>query len=104
MSNVMTEDLDPNRRLAMRYGLARGAGTLQLSTTIVAVALFALTLIAVSIGIAQAETLSAMVEDETGRLALFGLVVVVILLGGITGAVMWRTAPSPRRWSRLTEV
>jgi hypothetical protein len=67
---------------------------LELSTTISLVVLFALAVIAVSIGIAQAETLGTMVDDETGRLALFGLICVVVMTGSITAIGMRLTAPS----------
>ena len=91
----MTEDLLSNHRLAMPGAVAlRARRKLQLSTTISLVVLFALAVIAVSIGIAQAETLGAMVDDETGRLALFGLICVVVMTGGITAIGMWLTAPS----------
>jgi hypothetical protein len=71
-----------------------GRRKLQLSTTISLVVLFALAVIAVSIGIAQAETLGTMVDDETGRLALFGLICVVVMTGSVTAIGMWLTAPS----------
>jgi hypothetical protein len=94
----MIEDLTPHGRLPVRYAPhRRGAEKIQLSTTIALLVLFALGVIAVSIGIAQAETLGAMVEDEDGRLALFGLILVVVATGGITATVMWLTAPAPRR-------
>src|ERR671937_1427123 len=93
----MTEDLLAPDAVPARYPLARrGARKLQLSTTIALLVLFALAVIVVSIGIAQAETLGAMVEDETGRLALLGLTFGVVTLGGITACVMWLTAPGPR--------
>jgi hypothetical protein len=94
----MTEDLTSLSRLPARYALARrGPKKIQPSTAIALVVLFALAVIVVSIGIAQAETLGAMVEDETGRLALFGLTFVILAVGGITAAMMWLTAPGPRR-------
>jgi hypothetical protein len=93
----MTENLTPHDRLSLRYARARRAGRIQLSTTIAVVVLFALAVIAVSIGIAQADTLGAMVEDETGRRALFGLVLAIGSTGGITATMMWLTAPTPRQ-------
>jgi hypothetical protein len=94
----MTEEFDPHRRLAMRYGLARRAAAyMQPSTAIVAAVILALTVIAVSIGIAQADTLGAMVDDETGRLALFGAIVAIVTLGGLTGLLMRLTAPATQR-------
>ena len=45
----------------------------------------------------QADTLTAMVDDEAGRLALFGLVALVVFIGGLTAMVMWLTAPAPMR-------
>jgi hypothetical protein len=93
----MNEIVLSNDRLADRDTLARRVGgKLQLSTTIALVVLLALAVIAVSIGIAQAETLGAMVDDEIGRLALFGLVLAIIMTGGITATIMWATAPLPR--------
>jgi hypothetical protein len=94
----MTEEFDPHRRLAMRYGLARRAAAyMQPSTTIVAAVILALTVIAVSIGIAQADTLGAMVDDEVGRLALFGAVIATVTLGGFTALLMRLTAPATQR-------
>jgi hypothetical protein len=94
----MTEEFDPHRRLAMRYGLARRAAAyMQPSTTIVAAVILALIVIAVSIGIAQADTLGAMVDDEIGRLALFGAVVAIVTLGGLTALLMRLTAPTTQR-------
>jgi hypothetical protein len=94
----MTENPIPHDRLSLRYARARrGAGRIQLSTTIAVVVLFALAVIAVSIGIAQADTLGAMVEDEAGRLALLALVLVIGTTGGITATMMWLTAPASRR-------
>jgi hypothetical protein len=91
----MFEDLLFNHRPPSLEAVAPHPGPkLQLSTTISLVVLFALVVIAVSIGIAQADTLSAMVDDETGRLALFGLIFGVIATGGVTAFVMWMTAPS----------
>jgi hypothetical protein len=94
----MTENPFLHDRLLQRYAQARrGVGRIHLSTTIAVVVLFALAVIAVSIGIAQADTLGAMVEDEAGRFALFALVLVIGTTGGITAAMMWLTAPTPRR-------
>ena len=101
----MTEDLTLLSRLPARYGLARrGPKKIQPSTAIALVVLFALAVIVVSIGIAQAETLGAMVEDETGRLALIGLIFIILALGGFTAAMMWLTAPGPRRPGEPTRV
>jgi hypothetical protein len=38
-----------------------------------------------------------MVDDEAGRLALFGLVALVVFIGSLTAMVMWLTAPAPMR-------
>jgi len=103
----MTKDVWSNQRLSMRYGLAHRGAERTLSSAAIACALsFALAVIAVSIGIAHSETLGAMVDDEAGRLALFGLVFVILLTGGIVGTVMWLTAPSAQsrcdmRWARI---
>jgi len=84
--------------LPLRYAPVRRAiGRIHLSTAIVLTVLFALAVILVSIGIAQADTLSAMMEDETGRLALLGMVAAVTGAGGMIGAMMWVTAPKPAR-------
>jgi fumarate reductase subunit D len=92
----MTEDISKDDQEPVRYAWTRRtAGKIPLSTAIALVFLFAVALIAASIGIVQAETLSAMVEDETGRLALLGLVVLVAVTGAATSFVMWLTAPSP---------
>ena len=94
----MTDDLAPSHRRPKRTALGRrGAGTIQLSTTIALVVLLALAVITISIGIAQADVLSEMVDDETGRLALIGLVLVIAATGGITATMMWLTAPQPNR-------
>jgi hypothetical protein len=94
----MTEDLMPESRLPMRYTPARRAvGRVQLSSAIALIVVFALAVITVSIGMAEAETLGAMVDDETGRLALFSMVAAVSSAGGIIGAMMWFTAPKPAR-------
>jgi len=103
----MTRDVWSNQRLSMRYGLAHRGAERTLSSAAVAGAVsFALAVIAVSIGIADAGTLGAMVDDEAGRLALFGLVSVILLTGGIVGTIMWLTAPSAQRrcdmrWARI---
>jgi len=75
----------------------RAIGRIHMSTALVLIVLFALAVIMVSIGIAQADTLSAMVDDETGRLALFGMIVGVSTIGGLIGGMMWITAPKPAR-------
>jgi hypothetical protein len=98
----MIKDLIPLEAVAARYPAARSWRRLQLSTTIALVVLFALTVIIVSIGYAQAETLGVMVEDETGRLALIGLVFAIMALGGITATGMWLTAPGARRFGQST--
>jgi len=91
----MIEDLLSNHWHPSPDAMApRARRKLQLSTTISLVVLFALAVIAVSIGIAQADTLGTMVDDATGRLALFGLVCVIMMMGGITAIGMWMTAPS----------
>ena len=91
----MTEDLLSNHPLPMPDIIARRTGRkIQLSTTIALVVLFALAVITVSIGIAQADTLGAMIDDETGQLALFGLIFGVVGTGGVMAVVMWMTAPS----------
>jgi len=98
MSNPMTDNVILQGPRSARYALVRRAiGRAQLSTAISLTVLFALGVIMVSIGIAQADTLSAMVEDETGRLALFGMVVAVTGTGGMVGTMMWLTAPKPAR-------
>lgn len=82
----------------VRYAPVRRAlGRIHVSTAIVLIVLFALAVILVSIGIAQADTLSAMVEDETGRLALFAMFAAVTGTGGLVGTMMWLTAPKPAR-------
>jgi len=102
----MTEDLTPNHRLSLRYGLAwRGAIKIQPTTAIALLVLSALAVIAVSIGVAQADTLSEMMEDESGRLALFGLVAAIVGAGAVTAVMMWLTAPRAEppehlRWVR----
>jgi dipeptide/tripeptide permease len=68
------------------------------------VVLFALSVIAVSIGIAQADTLTAMVDDETGRLALLGLAAVIVFVGSFTAMMMRLTAPKPARIRKLTRL
>jgi len=98
----MIKDLIPLEAVAARYPAARSWRKLQLSTTIALVVLLALTVIVVSIGFAQAETLSAMVEDETGRLALIGSIFAIVALGGITATGMWLTAPGSRRCGEST--
>jgi hypothetical protein len=95
----MTEDLDPQSCLAVRgaHTRRRTAG-FQPATTLALVILFAVAVIAVSIGIAQADTLGEVMASDTGRLALFGLVFAIVATGGITATVMWLTAPTlPRR-------
>jgi hypothetical protein len=90
----MTEDLLPSHLLWLRRAGAR-RGEVHLSATIALVVLFALGVIGLAIGISQAETLSAMVDDETGCLALFALTVAVIATGAVTAFIMWLTAPAP---------
>ena len=94
----MTDEVFFQGRLPARYApVGRAIGRIQVSTAVVLIVLFALAIITVSIGIAQAETLGAMVEDETGRLALLGLIAAVTGMGGIIGTMMWWTAPKPAR-------
>ena len=82
----------------MRYAPAPAAvAHIPISATIALVVAVALAVIAASIGIVQAETLSAMVEDEVGRLALFVLIVCIVIAGCITAVIMWLTAPTPVR-------
>jgi len=91
----MTQDLLSHHRRPLPDVVPHSSEwKLQPTTTIALVVLFALVVIAVSIGIAQAETLGAMVDDETGRLALFGLIFGVVATGAVTALVMWLTAPS----------
>jgi hypothetical protein len=98
---LMMKDLLPVEVSPARYREPRRK--LQLSTTIALIVLLALAVIAVSIGIAQADTLTAMVDDEAGRLALFGLIAVVVCVGMLTATVMWLTAPraAPRKVARI---
>ena len=92
----MTEDIASDDQKPVRYAWTRrSTGKISLTTTIALVFFFAVALIAASIGIVQADTLGAMVEDETGRLALIGMVVLVALTGAATFTVMWLTAPTP---------
>src|SRR5262245_66677045 len=101
---VMSKDLLPIETSPARYPDKPRGRRVHLSTTIALVVLFALSVIAVSIGIAQADTLTAMVDDETVRLALFGLVALIAFAGCATAAVMWLTAPSagrPRNAARI---
>src|ERR671919_2053520 len=95
----MREILDPE--IGVRAPAApprrRSAG-FQPATTLALVILFAVAVIAVSIGIAQADTLGEVMASDTWRLALFGLVFLIIAAGGVIAAVMWLTAPTlPRR-------
>ena len=92
----MTEGIASDDQEPVRYAWTRrSTGKISLTTTIALVFLFAVALIAASIGIVQADTLGAMVEDETGRLALIGMVVLVAMTGAATATVMWLTAPTP---------
>jgi len=81
-----------------------GVRKLQLSTTIALVVLFAVAIIGVSIGVAQADMLGVMVDDETGRLALIGLVMLTVFVGTVTAMVMWLTAPVPLRSRNLGRI
>jgi hypothetical protein len=93
---AMSEEILSDDQVPVRYAWTRrSTGKVPLSTTIALVFVFAVALIAASIGIVQAETLGAMVEDETGRLALIGLVVLIAVTGAATSFVMWMTAPNP---------
>lgn len=96
MLGQMTEYLLPNRRVAMRAAPApaRRLDDVDLSTTIALVVLFAVAVIAIAIGIAQADALQDMVDDESGRLALCGLILGIVMIGAITAAIMWVTAPA----------
>ena len=94
----MTDNVILQGPLPLRYAPVRRAiGRIHLSTAVVLSVLFALAVIMVSIGIAQADTLRAMVEDEAGRLALFGMFAAVTGTGGMVGTMMWLTAPKPAR-------
>jgi hypothetical protein len=100
----MTKDLLPIETSPARYPDKPRGRRVHLSTTIALVVLFALTVIAVSIGIAQADTLTAMVDDETGRLALFALAALIVCVGCFTAMVMRLTAPKPVRVRKLTRL
>jgi hypothetical protein len=92
----MIDDLLPEDPPPMTYAPAPVARSrIPISATIALVVAVALVVIAVSIGIVQAETLGAMVEDETGRLALFALILGIVTTGCITAVIMWLTAPTP---------
>jgi hypothetical protein len=95
----MTEYLAPQTGLALRDQRARRrTAGFQPATTLALVILFAVAVIAVSIGIAQADTLGEVIASDTGRLALFALVFLIIATGGVIATVMWLTAPPlPRR-------
>ena len=95
----MSENIDPlaDSVVGAASPVRRTVG-FQPATTLALVILFAVAVIAVSIGIAQADTLGEVMASDSGRLALFGLVFAIIAAGGITAAVMWLTAPTlPRR-------
>jgi hypothetical protein len=100
----MTKDLLPIEISPARYPDKPRGRRVHLSTTIALVVLFALSVIAVSIGIAQADTLTAMVDDEAGRLALFGLVALIAFVGAFTAMMMRVTAPAPARVRKLTRI
>jgi hypothetical protein len=94
----MNQDLFPDHRGTVHYAPPpRRARGVPVSAALVLVVLVGLVVIATSIGIVQAETLSAMVADEDWRLALLGLVSGIVVIGGITAVVMWLTAPAPVR-------
>jgi uncharacterized membrane protein YciS (DUF1049 family) len=95
----MREIIDPPASSVVRSeARARRTAGFQPATTIALVILFAVAVIAVSIGIAQADTLGEVMASDSWRLALFGLVFAIIAAGGIIAAVMWFTAPAlPRR-------
>ena len=97
MSKTMTDNVFLQGHPVRYAPVRRALGRIQLSTAVVLIVLFALAVIMISIGIAQAETLGAMVDDEAGRLALLGMVVAVTGTGGIIGTMMWLTAPKPAR-------
>jgi hypothetical protein len=95
----MSETLDPQNCRAVRVAPSRRrTAGFQPATTLALVILFAVAVIAISIGIAQADTLGEVMASDTGRLALLGLVFLIVAAGGITATVMWLTAPTlPRR-------
>jgi uncharacterized membrane protein YciS (DUF1049 family) len=95
----MREILDPHSCPAEPVAppRRRSAG-FQPATTLALVILVAVAVIAVSIGIAQADTLGEVMASDTWRLALFGLVFLIVATGGMIATVMWLTAPTlPRR-------
>jgi hypothetical protein len=89
----MSENLKPQTCTPVRTPLRARAAGFQPATTLALAILFAVGVIAVSIGIAQADTLGDVMASDTGRLALFGLVFVIVAAGGLTATVMWLTAP-----------
>jgi len=94
----MHQDLFAEHRVSIQHvPQSRPERTIPVSAALVLVVVIALVVIAVSIGVVQADTLSEMVDDDEWRLALFGLVSGIVVIGGVTAAVMWLTAPSPVR-------
>jgi len=94
----MTYDLLLDHCPSVRAAPApRPMRAIPISVTIAAVIALALAVTAAAIGIVQAQTLSEMVEDEAGRLALLGLILGIIMAGGIMAVIMWLTAPRPAR-------
>ena len=95
----MCEILDPQScDAAPAAPSRRRTAGFQPATTLALVILVAVAVIAVSIGIAQADTLGEVMASDTWRLALFGLVFLIVATGGVIATVMWLTAPTlPRR-------
>jgi hypothetical protein len=95
----MREILDPQScAVAPAAPVSRRSAGFQPATTLALVILVAVAVIAVSIGIAQADTLGEVMASDTWRLALFGLVFLIVASGGVIATVMWLTAPTlPRR-------
>jgi hypothetical protein len=75
----------------------RSPSSIDLATTIALVVLLAMVSIAVSIGIARADALGAVMDSDLGRLALIGLILVIGGVGASTAVLMWLTAPAPQR-------
>jgi uncharacterized membrane protein YciS (DUF1049 family) len=95
----MREILDPQScDVTPAAPVRRRSAGFQPATTLALVILVAVAVIAVSIGIAQADTLGEVMASDTWRLALFGLVFLIVATGGVIATVMWLTAPTlPRR-------
>jgi hypothetical protein len=99
----MREPLDPQTCAAARARSRRTEG-FQPATALAFAILFAVAVIAVSIGIAQADTLGDVMASDSGRLALFGLVFVIVAAGGLIAIVMWLTAPRLPRSRHLHRI